>query len=307
VLALFYDPPPAEERELVMRLVTTLEHRFEAELAQLWAPADGAERLQLLAQNPTAPRAAVRELELADAASPIAEAAWSRVAVINPPATEGGAAANACLPLLHAGLLLGVLVYRSSTPFTEATLRVLQRFALLTAGSLHAAEYRRAEVVRKHLQLRLDAVSAVLEAVNSGAEPDRILALALERALELTGLDEGQIALVMEASPRLVVRASLGARHSPLGAELPPGDDVPHRVLKTGEPVLIQDYQEFPAGSAALRQRGARAVLGVPLRRGSRTVGVIQIASRKKARPIEPIDQASLEALALAVGAALRR
>jgi GAF domain-containing protein len=77
--------------------------------------------------------------------------------------------------------------------------------------------------------------------------------------------------------------------------------------LKTGEPVLIQDYQEFPAGSAALRQRGARAVLGVPLRRGSRTVGVIQIASRKKARPIEPIDQASLEALALAVGAALRR
>lgn len=306
VLALFCDAPPAEERELALRLVTTLEHRFEAEQAQLWTPADTAGSLQLLAQNPAAPRAAVRELELRDVASPITEAARNRVAIINPPAGEGNAAANACLPLLHAGLFLGVLVYRSGTPFTEATLRVLRRFALLTAGSLHAAECRRAEASRDHLQQRLDAVAEVLEAANSGAEPDRILALALERALELTGLDEGQIALAMEASPRLVVRASLGARHSPLGAELPPGDDVPHLVLKTGEPVLIPDYQEFPTGSAALRQRGARAVLGVPLRLGTRTIGVFQIASRKKARPIEPLDQASLEALALAVATTLR-
>lgn len=306
VLALFCDPAPAEERELALRLVTTLEHRFEAEQAQLWTPLEGGERLQLLAQNPAAPRIAERELDLTDESSPSAEAARSQSAVINPPAGEGGAAASAYLPLVHAGLFLGVLVYRSGTPFTEATLRVLRRFALLTAGALHAAECRRTETVRDHLQRRLEAVNEVLEAGNSGIDTDRLLELALERALELTGLEEGLIALAMEVSPRLIVRASLGARHSQFGAELPPGEDVPQQVVRSGAPVLIPDYQEFPAGSAALRQRGARAVLGVPIGLGPRTIGVFQVASRKKARPIEPADQASLEALALAVAACLR-
>jgi len=307
VLALFCDSPPGEERELALRLVTALEHRFEAEQAQLWLADEEGERLQLLAQNPSAPRSGVRELELSEVGSPIAEASRNRLAIINPPSDGGSVAACAYVPLLHAGLFLGALVYRSNTAFTESTLRVLRRFALLTAGALHAARCRRAEEERDHLRRRLGAVGRVIADGASGTAQEQVLALALELALELTGLDEGFIALPDRGSERLIVRASLGTRHSQVGSELPPGEDVPHLVLKTGDAVCITDYQEFPAGSASLRQRGARAVLGVPLRLGTWIVGVFQVASRKKARPITADDQSTLEALAQAAAPTLLR
>jgi PAS domain S-box-containing protein len=304
VLSLFSEAPPAEDRELALRLVTVLEHRFEAEQAQLWLASDEGGQLELLAQNPAAPRPTTRELELSDPESPIAEAARSGVGVINPTSETGAAAAAAYLPLIHAGRFFGVLAYRSATAFTESTLRVLRRLALLSAGSLHAAHCRRAEASRDQLQCRLNAMAEVIAAAAAGAEPDWVLELALERALELTGLDEGLIALT--SAGRLVVRASLGARHSQVGAEVPPGEDVSQQVLQSNEAVLITDYQEFPAGSAALRQRGARAVLGVPLRLGSRVVGVLQVASRKKARPILNEDRQAVEALARALAPALQ-
>lgn len=304
VLSLFSEAPPTEDRELALRLVTVLEHRFEAERAQLWLVAEGGEQLQLVAQNPASARSAARELELSDLESPIAEAARTGAALINPTTESGTAAASAYLPLTHAGRFFGVLAYRSATAFTESTLRVLRRLALLSAGSLHAAHCRRAEASRDQFQHRLEVVAEVIGAAAAGVEPDRVLELALERALELTGLDEGLIALA--CAGQLVVRASLGARHSQVGAEIPPGEDVPQQVLQSGEARLIEDYQEFPAGSAALRQRGARAVLGVPLRLGARRVGVLQVASRKKARPITASDQATIEAVAQAVAAALR-
>jgi len=304
VLSLFCDPPPGEERELGLRLVTALEHRFEADQAQLWISTEEGQHLQLLAQNPSASRPAARELEWADAGSPVAEAARSRSVMINPSSDPCGAAAAAYLALLHGGLLLGILVYRSGTPFTESTLRVLRRFALLTAGALHGERCRRAEDLRDQYRRRLEAVGELIAAGASGAEIEPVLNLALERVLELTGLEEGLIAL--KHHERLVIRASRGTRHSQVGAEIPPGEDVPQQVLHTGASVLVPDYQESPAGSAALRQRGARAVLGVPLRLGSYVIGVLQVASRKKARPILDEDRQTVEALAGALAPAIR-
>jgi PAS domain S-box-containing protein len=303
-LPLFSEAPPADERELAQRLAAALEHRFEAELAQLWALSDCGELLQLLAQNPAAARPVLRELELADELSPIAEAARSGVAAIHNPAAADatpGAAAYAHFPMVHAGLLLGVLVYRSATAFSETSLRMLRQFVLLAAGALHAARCRQAEEERDLLRRRLTAVAQVIEAGARGHSLDQVLERALELALELTGLDEGLVALRDEAADRLVVRASFGTRHSQNGNEILPGEDVPHQVISTGQPVCISDYQEFPTGSSALRQRGVRAVLGIPLRQGTQVLGVFQVASRKKARPLTEADRATLEALALAV------
>lgn len=308
-LPLFSEAPPADDRERAQRLAAALEHRFEAELAQFWTFSPGGESLQFLAQNPAAPRPTLREIELTDAASPLAETARSGVAAIHNPAAAdagSGAAAYAHFPLLHAGLLLGVLVYRSTTAFSETSLRVLRQFALLAAGALHAARCRRAEEERDLQSRRLSAVAQVIEAGVTGHLPDRVLERALELALELTGLDEGSVVLRDTATSQLVVRASLGTRHSQNGSEIPPGDDVPHQVLSAGQPVCIPDYQEFPAGSSALRQRGVRAVLGVPLRQGAQVLGVFQVASRKKARTLTEVDRATLEALALALAPFIR-
>lgn len=304
-LPLFSETPPADERELAQRFSASLEHRFEAELAQFWTASPGAGSLQFLAQNPAASRPTVREIELTDEASPLAAVARSGVAAIHNPAAAAappGVAAYAHFPLVHAGLLLGVLVYRSATAFSETSLRVLRQFALLAAGALHAARCRQAEEERDLLRRRLAAVAQVIEAGATGPSLEQMLEHALELALELTGLDEGMVALREATTSRLVIRASLGTRHSQSGSEIPLGEDVPYQVLGSGQPVCIPDYQEFPTGSSALRQRGVRAVLGIPLRLGPRVLGVFQVASRKKARPLTEADRATVEALAVAVG-----
>jgi diguanylate cyclase (GGDEF)-like protein len=111
-------------------------------------------------------------------------------------------------------------------------------------------------------------------------DPTDLLQAIVERAASLIGTPHGYMYLLerTDAGGELVVRVGTGMFGGYVGYRLPRGEGVGWQVVETGEPYIVEDYEEYPNRAHDLTDRFG-SVIGIPLRSGEDVVGVIGLAA----------------------------
>ena len=118
---------------------------------------------------------------------------------------------------------------------------------------------------------------------------DGVLETILERAASLVGTADAY--LYLPEGDDLVVRFGLGQFVSHIGYRMERGNGVAGRVLETGEPLAVPDYQTWWGRSQRLEGQPFHAVVGVPLHsRDGGVAGVIGLAHSQPGPTFSPAE-----------------
>jgi PAS domain S-box-containing protein len=148
----------------------------------------------------------------------------------------------------------------------------------------------------RHAAEEQAALRRVATLVARESAPDSVFAAVVREVGELLGVDATHIGRY-DADGTVVSVAQWGNYPGvPIGARFPlEGDSVSARVLRTGRPARIDDYEEAPGVIAAtIRQLGIRFSIGVPISVEGRPWGVI-IATSKGPSPFPAETESRLQ------------
>ena len=148
---------------------------------------------------------------------------------------------------------------------------------------LLAAE-QSARAAAEHASQWLEQLQVVTESAFSHSTVDELLDDLLRRVGELLRADSVAILLADDASPELVVRASLGLGDAATPVRIPFGDGVSGRVAATARPMVVDDLSTVQLNTPALSDAGIHALLAVPLLVHGAVVGVMHVGSRVAGR-----------------------
>jgi diguanylate cyclase (GGDEF)-like protein len=122
-------------------------------------------------------------------------------------------------------------------------------------------------------------------------EPRELLAEIVERAASLVGVKHGFLYLLEGANPAspadqlaLVARVGIGVFEGFEGYHLPTGTGIGWTIVATGQPVVVDDYAEYPGRALDLPADRFGAVCAVPLTSGDEVLGCIGLASGDASR-----------------------
>jgi GAF domain-containing protein len=198
---------------------------------------------------------------------------------------EVGHRSLAQVPLMAQDRLIGTLGLVSRTPdfFSQDDLNLLnaigQQLGIAIANAqLFEETQRRAQ--------RLAALNAIAAVINQALDLDALLASAVDKMMELTGIDATSIRLIEPETGRLRMVYARGFSEEHLAwLEIETSTEKSLlRLIQKEEPLLIEDTQNFPFPSEKERRmvikEGIRSSAEVPLRSLKRIVGTMRVASR---------------------------
>jgi diguanylate cyclase (GGDEF)-like protein len=121
-------------------------------------------------------------------------------------------------------------------------------------------------------------------------EPAELLREIVERAASLVGVKHGFLYLLegseaSEAPPDLVAHVGMGVFESYVGYRIARGQGVSWEVVRSGQPVVVDDYQEYANRLDDPGSGSFGALCAVPLTSGDEVLGVIGLASGDTTRP----------------------
>ncbi|NJK45186.1 MAG: GAF domain-containing protein [Pleurocapsa sp. SU_196_0] len=202
-------------------------------------------------------------------------------------------------PLQRGAEIVGVVFlehHERTHYFLEDDLELLSQVAVVASAMLEQA---RLFDSMRGAQAVAERRSALLEATHEfnlelGGQPalSALLDLLLQRATLLLGGNAGGVYLVEGEEIQLV--ATLGDKLVP---RAPLGYGVSGSVAQSGEAMLLEDYADSPFQDD---HPGLlwRAVMSVPLRRGSSTIGVLTVVDTRRASRFDGDDLEALERFA---------
>ena len=129
-------------------------------------------------------------------------------------------------------------------------------------------------------------------------EPRELLREIVERAAALVGVKHGFLYLLEDdgrGDVDLVTRVGIGVFDDYEGYRLPKGAGIGWSVVGSGEPVVVDNYDEYTHRAHDLPSGEFGAVCGVPLTSGDETLGCIGLASGEVGRTF---SEREVEALA---------
>lgn len=136
------------------------------------------------------------------------------------------------------------------------------------------------EVKHSLLQVQskeLSMLQRAMTAIGMEAEPRKALHTILQSAMELFDADRGSIMLLDEADQTLEIAAVVGLNLEDVPRKQPKiGEGIAGQVVETGEALLVSSkvnpahYKNFEK-----KEREIRSGICAPLRRGHKTIGVI--------------------------------
>ncbi len=204
------------------------------------------------------------------------------------------------VPMLRDGLPIGAIAVSRATAgaFVAAEVDMLQTFADQAVIAIENVRLfkeleARTEALGKSVQ-QLTALGEVGQAISSTLDLETVLRTIVQRALQLTGLDAGEIFEYDEPTERFHLRAAENLDEAIVAAlrktPMRKGEGAIGRSGATGEPaeipeILDQGYQsrvrELLVGS------GHRALLAVPLLREGHLLGAL-VVNRKSPGSFAP-------------------
>ena len=202
-------------------------------------------------------------------------------------------------PLLYRGRLLGVITAYDETPkraFTEDDRAVLTLFAGQAATAIENARLFEESARRGQ---RLSAILDITKRLARGLDLPAMLTSIAEEAARLLDVDNAGFRL-LEGDELVLVGLAGSAAATMLRPRIKVGQSLSlsGKVVELGRTICC-DYANsvdaFPDSVAAAQRLGYTHFLGVPLRVGERTIGVLTFRAR---RPFTTPDQELGEAFA---------
>ncbi len=151
-------------------------------------------------------------------------------------------------------------------------------------------ERKRAEEEIKRRGEELEALREVSLAITAQLGLDELLLNVVEQGCRLLDVRAGGVYLVDETRGNLQLVVSHGYASDYTGTRMAPGEGLAGRVLRSGEPLVVDDYSRWEGRSPDWEGEPLTAVLGVPLKRGDRVIGVLDFAEIIQARSFDEHD-----------------
>jgi len=124
---------------------------------------------------------------------------------------------------------------------------------------------------------RLEQLQAFTDAALAHLSLDDLMGTLLERTCQLLGADTCTVLLLEDRE--LVVRAAFGTKEPLESTRIPAGEGFAGRVAAERRPVVVNDVERSQLVNRALREKGIRSLVGVPLPGAEGILGVMQVGS----------------------------
>ncbi len=183
----------------------------------------------------------------------------------------------------------------------DANGRTLRTFGT----NLDITERKRAEETMRQQNAYLTALHDTTLGLMRRLDLEELLQNIIARAGELIGTEHGYVHLIEPNGQALRMRVGIGLYRDLIGTIAKPGQGLAGTVWQNSEPIVVNDYQTWQGRLQTTGRSALRAVVGVPLKSGDETVGVLGLASVEEGRAftaaeIEAVDRfAELAAVAL--------
>jgi len=198
-------------------------------------------------------------------------------------------------PLFTPHLIFGLLFWGLVGP-------ALAWFMLRWMVTTRAAQREMAFRVKE-----LAAFNAIGEAASQTLDLKEIIQTALEKMVDLIGLQAGDIRLV--EGQRLVLKSHYGVSPDFLACEssIQVGHCLCGLCARSGETIAVDDLLVDPSlANSACSKEGFQSIAGIPLRVGNQIVGLIHVASRQR-RAFSPRELQTLTAIGVRVATATHK
>jgi PAS domain S-box-containing protein len=136
-------------------------------------------------------------------------------------------------------------------------------------------ERKRAEEKIRHQNEYLTALHETMLGLMNRLDLDDLLKAIIVRAGALVGTPHGSIYLVEPGESEIIRKVGVGICSSLIGHRLKPGEGAFGRVWQTGQPLVVEDYPNWPDRLRDPLSDAFRSVIGLPLKSGSKVIGII--------------------------------
>ncbi|MDH4138182.1 MAG: GAF domain-containing protein, partial [Anaerolineae bacterium] len=218
--------------------------------------------------------------------------------------------AELCVPLKLAGQVIGVLDVEDIqlNAFDETDLLAMETLADQLAIAIENARlYQQTDEKLQTRVKELSALYAIAEAVNHSLDLDKVLQLALDSAIEVTGMDSGGILLLDPSTSELFLRAHRGGSPEFIRAvgHIKADEGLMPRML---DAVLTIDELSKVSEERrmAIEKEGLQCLFSIPIKAKESLLGVMVIASRSP-RPFTSQELELLATIGNQVGVAVDR
>ena len=131
---------------------------------------------------------------------------------------------------------------------------------------------------------RIDQHRQVLQAITETAlvhlALDDLLQAVVDQIAEQLHVDTAVVLLMSDDGRTLTARAAHGLEEEvERGVRIPVGEGFAGRIARAGTPLVIDDLEHANVLNPILREKGLRALLGVPLRARGKVVGILHVGS----------------------------
>jgi PAS domain S-box-containing protein len=137
-----------------------------------------------------------------------------------------------------------------------------------------------AQVLQEQAE-QLEALRQMSLELASQLDPDTLLQSIVSRAVELLGGTVGGLHLYRPDRNLLELAVVSGIDPSILGTTLHRGEGLAGRVWESGEAITVEDYKHWGSQAVVYETRDFGAMVGVPIRWGDESLGVLAVLSDK--------------------------
>jgi two-component system sensor histidine kinase DegS len=206
-------------------------------------------------------------------------------------------ASQIALPLKSKGRPQGALIVgkRGAHHFLPEEVSLLTAIATQIGVATENARLHRDMARQMERERRLGEVA---KEITSELELDKVLSKVVQIAEELAGADAGAIALLNEARGVITYPYLHNLPRGLSEVTVSPDEGLAGQVTTTGLPVVLEDYQAYPASVRAFCQGGVKSALGVPIISGEKLFGALGLFTVKEKRTFSDRDVAVVCGLA---------
>lgn len=133
----------------------------------------------------------------------------------------------------------------------------------------------------KKTMKRPDALGEVCKTIAPVLNQEELYNAILNKSTDLVEAEQGSLMLLDSESATLTVKASKGINKSILeNIKVKVGEGISGMVMENGVPVIVQDIESESFGRQNRSRYKTKSFVSIPLKVGSRTVGVINISDK---------------------------
>jgi len=139
------------------------------------------------------------------------------------------------------------------------------------------AERERAEEALRERTAQLEALRQVGLEITTELDLDTLLHSIVSRAMGLVGGTAGGLYMYRPDLDVLVWVVAAGPHLTPAGTILHWGEELSGKVWETGEPIIVDDYQQWEGQETIYVGYPFRAIVAVPVHWGGKFLGVLNV------------------------------